>query len=231
MASTKSGYVVRLRLDPTWVKSQTFPITLDPSIVYSPVDSTMATGFAPIGATACSGSPCPLSTLPDGSINVSPDYQGLGETRAYFEVDLSNIPPADDLEASFGLGYSYQTFPSTDIHTVTSPLGAGATGYDLAQAETTPLVATLPGGYHWYQNQVTSTDVSSMVRQWIFSGHGGDAAWALQVTPDDPNGDGLPCSLNQYNVAYVACYVNPQLGDLRRLPAATAYPGCPDLGL
>ena len=222
---TPQGYTVRLSVDKGWARSQTFPVILDPSLVYTPSSTppTMATAYAPIGSTACSGSPCPLSTRPDGSVVVAHDDAGLGETHAYFQVDLSNIPASDagTLSAGFGFGYTYQEYTDVDLHQMTALMGPTATGADLAAAEDSAVIGHMDGGTTVFQNPVTldsspgDLDLTAPVQHWVATGNGANAAWALAPTPggSDPSSNpaaGPPCADAGTNYG-LGCYINPQL--------------------
>jgi RHS repeat-associated protein len=96
---TRAGYRVRLWLDRSWLRGRTFPVVLDPTMVYSWEEETLSSAYAPIGEETCSGNPCLLSSEPyglesDGSAHLDRENcVGGYETQLYYHADLSNIPP------------------------------------------------------------------------------------------------------------------------------------------
>lgn len=213
VSETPTGYSVTLQASDEWAQAQTFPIVLDPTFYffYTVGGETISAAFAPIGSTACSGNPCPLASLPDGSSYVSAVGTGQGETRAYFHMDLSNL--GDDPQvahAMFFADYTYgAAFPQTDLHVVNGLLSPGATGADLAAAEDPSVLASFAANTIRY-----GVDIAAQVNAWAASGHANEAGLALQVAPgqteDYPASDPLQCINDFYNY-YSACFGPPVL--------------------
>jgi RHS repeat-associated protein len=104
---TAAGYKVRVWVDKSWARGQQFPLILDPTIVYSWDEETMASAYAHTGGTACAGDPCVLSSETDGSTLVAREHCWWGPETidAYFHANLSNIPPWIDVtSARFSVG-------------------------------------------------------------------------------------------------------------------------------
>ena len=182
------GYDITLRVDKSWMKGKTFPIVLDPTLEYTYSDGTLASAYAPIGATACNGDPCTLSSTEYGDYVLGKD-DTLGATRAYFQVDLSNIP-AETVIASgqFAQGLDYTWTAKEDLHATTSLLGPGSTGVDLANATDPQVLGTIGGGYGGGYGNTEIVDITKKIRSWVGNGTGGGLTLKLadEQVPSDP---------------------------------------------
>lgn len=166
----RGGFSVTLSVDRSWLRGKSFPIVLDPSLVFDYPDSTISTAFAPVGASDCpDASPCPLSTQLDVNGNPLSDvdvtarylyFNGaqevlVPEMRAYYHIDLSTLVGNNQVtSAIFRVGEGNQgddePHPELDLHAVKALMTSANTGVDLVNAEDPALMAHLdprPVGY------------------------------------------------------------------------------------
>ena len=176
------GYDITLSVDSRWMRGKTFPMVLDPTLNYTYWDATLSSASAPIGATACSGSPCPLSSTEYGDYTVANDPT-LGPIRAYFHLDLSNIP-AQTLIAGgqFAQGFNYSTIAKEDLHAVTTLLGPGSTGSDLAAATDPQVLGSMTSAFN--DNGAAYIDITKKVRSWVAGGSAADAGLTLKLADE-----------------------------------------------
>lgn len=184
------GYDITLSVDEKWLAGKAYPIVLDPSLQYTFDQGTLASAFAPIGATACSGNPCQLSstTYGDYLLGNDPTY---GPIRAYFQVDLSNIP-ADTMitSSTFGQGLAYAYIAKEELHATTRLMTPTDTGADLAAATDPQILGTYgKDGVSWSSDYAPTTiDITKKVRAWVQSSTGGGLTLKLadENAPVDP---------------------------------------------
>jgi len=187
---TASGYTVRLWLDQKWAANHRFPVVLDPTQVYSWANSTLATAFAPVDDTLCSGNPCPLSSTLDGSIFVGwndPSVDGyVSAHRGLVHADLSNIPPwtpIDSAVLSFGEDdtndVSCLGIDATQTNTVlepndTWPEWESGIDSDFDSSFFEWLDGTSAGGF-----PLVGADVTEAIRGLVEQGRGGDTYFVI----------------------------------------------------
>lgn len=177
------GYDITLSVDPRWMRGKTFPIVLDPTLNYTFEEATLSSASAPIGATACAGAPCPLSSAEYGNYTVANDPT-LGPIRAYFHVDLSNIPAQTLItrgQFAQQLDYYYRV-DKEDLHAVTTLLGPGSTGADLAAATDPQVLGSLPTPSQ--NSYMASIDITKKVRSWLAGGSGAAAGLTLKLADE-----------------------------------------------
>jgi RHS repeat-associated protein len=185
------GYDITLSVDPRWMSGKTFPIVLDPTLNYTFADATLSSAYAPIGATACAGAPCPLSSTEYGIYTVANDPT-LGPIRAYFHVDLSNIPAQTLITSGrFAQGFNYEWVAKEDLHAVTTLLGAGSTGADLAAATDPQILGSLPARSYSSYGSSASIDITKKIRSWLASGSAADAGLTLKLADEQTQNPNL----------------------------------------
>ena len=188
---TRSGYRVRTWLDRDWVRGQRFPIVLDPPMVYSFDDETLATAFGP--TESCSSDP--LSSNEDGSAYIGwadapcesdPDYIDMFDE--YVHADLSNMPPWTPINsAELRMGFYSDTDLSDCWFASASDVGnllLPGDSWDDA------LPGLYGGGGQFYStDQSTShshpeyaADVTDPVRGWVEDGLGSEAGFRVDTS-------------------------------------------------
>jgi RHS repeat-associated protein len=181
---TAAGYKVRVWVDKSWARGQRFPLVLDPTMVYSWEEETMATAYGPVWE--CSS--YPLASNLDGSM-----YIGYDDTvctsgdmlHGYAYANLSNIPPWTVINsATFSLGWerldgstagSCYRLGVGGVDHLLQPgdswddLGGGGGGALVESTDSTTL-----NGYDEYQ-----VDLTDLVRQRIEDGTGAESGFGL----------------------------------------------------
>lgn len=183
---TRAGYRIRVWVDKSWARGQRFPLVLDPTMVYSWGEETLATAYGPTGNCGSD----PLVSNPDGSAFIGWDTSvcsGYGWWEegfaAYVHANLSNIPPWTQINsASLSLGWD----PAGDgcRYAVVSDVGnLLEPGDSWADAEPGPYGRIgefgstdnlTPNGYDEF-----AADVTEAVTGWVEAGTGDRAGFSV----------------------------------------------------
>ena len=184
---TPDGYRVRVWLDRSWARGRGFPLVLDPTIVYSWDEETLATAYGP--DQYCNMELLASSLDGSGYVGLAPapcaspfDYEFFA---TYVHANLSNIPPWTEINsATMNLGWdpidANNCFTMAP-HGVNNLLTAGDSWDDAEMGEfgggTFDATSGTVGGFDEY-----ASDVTDPVRYIVENGLGSQAGFKLKFT-------------------------------------------------
>jgi len=167
VSTTTHGYAIDLSVDPLWAQTASYPLVLDPAIVWTDEAWALTAAFAPTGATDCGTGPCPLAHpltgdyWNEGSIWVGTgdfDNSGVKNYLGYVGTDLHALAGRQVSSAILEKFDYFSQSGSIAVAPLCTTIGANSTGADLDAARCGDFVdATYvqdpTQGYTWSSDQ------------------------------------------------------------------------------